>query len=248
MRNILESLKSYSGALALISKLNLWTYFAIPILISFAVAFTIGILAFSLSDNIGQFLSGFWGWDWGKDTFSVIGSFIGGLVIVILGLILFKHIIMALSAPFMGPVSEKIEAHYLGNHLPRSNSSFIELLWRGIRVNGRNLIMELLITLPLLLLKLIPVINLFSTGLIFVIQAYYAGFGNMDYTLERHKSYNESLRFVKQNKGLAIGNGIGFLLLLLIPFVGVFLVLPLSVTSATITTVKHLQKIKQSEL
>lgn len=100
--------------------------------------------------------------------------------------------------------------------------------------------MELLITLPLLLLKFIPIINLFSTALIFFIQAYYAGFGNMDYTLERHKTYRQSLNFVKQNKGLAIGNGIGFLLLLLIPFAGVLLVLPLSVTSASINTVKHL--------
>lgn len=242
MRQIVESLKSYSGALALISKLNLWKYFAVPIVISFLVASVIGILAYTLSDNIGQYLSSFWGWDWGKDTFSAIGSIIGGLVIIILGLILFKHIIMALSAPFMGPVSEKIEAHYLGFNSPKPSSSFMELLWRGIRVNGRNLIMELIITLPLLLLKFIPVINLFSTGLIFVIQAYYAGFGNMDYTLERHKSYRESLRFVKQNKGLAIGNGIGFLVLLLIPFAGVFLVLPLSVTSASIITVKHLNK------
>lgn len=240
INQILNALKSYSGAFALISKLNLWKYFAIPILISFIVALVIGLLAYTLSDNIGNYLSNFWGWDWGKDTFTYIGSILGGLIILILGLILFKHIIMALSAPFMGPVSEKIEMHYFGSVQTPSKSSFFDLLWRGIRVNGRNLLMELLITLPLLLLKFIPIINLFSTALIFFIQAYYAGFGNMDYTLERHKTYRQSLHFVKQNKGLAIGNGIGFLLLLLIPFVGVLLVLPLSVTSASINTVKHL--------
>lgn len=59
----------------------------------------------------------------------------------------------------------------------------------------------------------------------------------MDYTLERHFSYRESISFIKKHRGLAIGNGIGFLILLFIPVIGVILVLPLSVTSATIITV-----------
>ena len=59
----------------------------------------------------------------------------------------------------------------------------------------------------------------------------------MDYTLERHFKYRESVAFIRKNRGLAIGNGIGFLLLLLIPVVGVVLVLPLSVTSASVIAV-----------
>jgi CysZ protein len=73
-------------------------------------------------------------------------------------------------------------------------------------------------------------------------QAYFAGFGNMDYTLERHFSYQKSIFYVKNNRGLAIGNGIVFMLFLLIPFVGVILVHPFSVTAATIVTVKSMNK------
>ncbi len=69
-------------------------------------------------------------------------------------------------------------------------------------------------------------------------QAYFAGFGNMDYTLERHFSYQKSIQFVKENKGIAIGNGLVFMLFLLIPFVGIIFIIPFSVTSATIATVK----------
>ena len=101
--------------------------------------------------------------------------------------------------------------------------------------------MELLLTIPILLLGFIPVIGLFSTVLLFLVQAYYAGFGNMDYTLERHFKYNESLQFVSNHRGLAIGNGIVFMLFLLIPVIGVILVLPLSVTAASVKTVEALE-------
>ncbi|MDO5969154.1 EI24 domain-containing protein [Flavivirga aquimarina] len=242
IKNIILGIKAYFGAFSLISKLKLWKYFAIPMLISFITAIAVFASAYGLSDNVGTFISKIWIWDWGKDAFTTISTVIGGLVIIVIGLILFKHIIMALSAPFMSPVSEKIEAHLTGksqhNH---RNTTFLQQLWRGIRINGRNLLMELVLTIPILLLKFIPVVNIFSTILLFLVQAYYAGFGNMDYTLERHFKYKESTLFVKKHRGLAIGNGIMFILFLLVPVIGVILVLPLSVTAATTKTVEALQ-------
>lgn len=242
IKNIISGIKAYFGAFGLISKLKLWKYFAIPMLISFLTAIAVFGSAYALSDNIGGFISKIWIWEWGKDTFSSISNFIGGLVVVVIGIILFKHIIMALSAPFMSPVSEKIEAHFTGQpaHSHR-NTTFTQQLWRGIRINGRNLVMELLLTIPILLLKFIPIVNIFSTLLLFMVQAYYAGFGNMDYTLERHFQYKDSVQFVRKHRGLAIGNGIVFVLCLLIPVLGVILVLPLSVTAASIRTVEALQ-------
>jgi CysZ protein len=243
IKNISLGIKAYFGAYSLISQLKLWKYFAVPMIISLVTAIIIFGSAYGLSDNIGAFISKIWMWDWGKDTFSTISAFIGGLIIIVIGLILFKHIIMALSAPFMSPVSEKIEAHLTGN-IPHShrNTSFIQQLWRGIRINVRNLGMELLFTIPILLIGFIPIIGIISTLLLFLVQAYYAGFGNLDYTLERHFQYKESLQFVRKNRGLAIGNGMVFLLFLLIPVIGVILVLPFSVTAASKSTIEILNQ------
>ncbi|MDN3723211.1 EI24 domain-containing protein [Aequorivita sp. SDUM287046] len=245
LKNILNAIKAYGGTLGLINKLGLWKYFVVPMAISFFTAVLIGFTAWGLSDNLGNFISRIWFWDWGAETFRIISDFIGALIIIALGIILYRHIVMALSAPFMSPVSEKIERHLYGISHSHRNTSNAEQLWRGIRINVRNLLLELLFTLPILLLSLIPILNIFTTVLLYLVQSYYAGFGNMDYTLERHFKYSESVKFVRRNRGLAIGNGIVFMLVLLIPVVGIVLVLPLSVTAASVETLRVLENSKE---
>ena len=252
IKNILKGIKAYAGTFKLISKLGLWKYFGVPMLISFLTASSIILAAYTFADNFAYYTSKLWIWQWGKDTFFLISEILSGIIILVLGFILYKHIVMALSAPFMSPVSEKIENHLSG--APKDHhrkTSFTEQLWRGIRINVRNLLMEIALTIPILILSFIPVIGIGASVLLFLVQAYYAGFGNMDYTLERHFKYHESIKFVKQHRGIAIGNGIVFMLFLLIPIIGIILVLPLSVTAAsteTVTLIKNQNKLVPHDL
>lgn len=244
---IIKGIIAYGGTLQLISKLKLWKYFGVPIVISIFTATIIIISAYTFSDNIALYIAKLWVWDWGRETVFIISEIFSGLIILVLGFILYKHIVMALSAPFMSPVSEKIEAHLLGNQnfIPRK-TNFYQQLGRGIKINLRNLTMELLLSIPILIIGFIPIVGIASAFILFLVQAYYAGFGNMDYTLERHFNYKESIKFVKQNRGLAIGNGMVFMLFLLIPVLGIIMVLPLSVTAASTETTKLL--IQQNRL
>ena len=238
IKNIYRGIKAYAGTFRLISELKLWKYFGVPVLISFITAVSIGFLAWGLSDNIGRLIATLWFWEWGSETFLKISEVIGGIAVIAVGLILYKHIIMALSAPFMSPVSEKIERHLLGNEHVHRDTDNAAQLWRGVRINVRNLLLELLFTIPLIILSFIPIINIVTSILIFLIQSYYAGFGNMDYTLERHFKYDESTKFVRSHSGIAIGNGIVFMAMLFIPIIGIILVFPLSVTASTTETVR----------
>ena len=243
IKQIFFGISAYKEAFVLLSKLKLWNYFIIPTVISLLTFLFIVYTAIGYSATIGQFLAEIWIWNWGKEIVMMLSSFGGGLVILVIGLMLYKYIVLAISAPFMGVVSEKIELHLNGGfYTDCKKTTFIAQLWRGIQVNVRNLGMELFFTFPLLLLKFIPVVNLFSSVLLFLIQAYYAGFGNMDYTLERYFSFKESLGFVKKNKGYSIGNGIVFIGCLFIPVLGIIIVLPLSVTAASIQTIALLNK------
>ena len=150
VKSILSAIKAYSGTLKLISKLGLWKYFGIPILISLITSSFIFGLAYTLSDNIGDFIGSFWKFEFGKEFFTKASSFFGGLSIVILGFILYKHIVLGLSSPFMSPVSEKIENHFKGEHYQHKKTNFQEQLIRGVKLSIRNICKELLLTICLL--------------------------------------------------------------------------------------------------
>ena len=236
--NLIDGLKAYLEAYQVISRLKLWRFFMIPMLISVLIFLNIVLVSISFSDEIGLYISSFWSWDFGKETINTVSMILGGIILISIGLILFKHLVMILSAPFMGPISKKIEDDFTGVTSQTQVSSPLTLVFRSIKISSRNLFRELLLSIPILILGLIPLIGFFSLFLLFLMQAYFAGFGNMDYTLERHFSYQKSIQFVKENKGIAIGNGLVFILFLLIPFVGIIFIIPFSVTSATIATVK----------
>jgi CysZ protein len=161
---------------------------------------------------------------------------------VLLGLIIFKQLIMVICSPILSVLSERVEDQLTGKHsgsgfsLRQITSDFM----RGLRIALRNIFRELSLTIVLLLLGLVPIFTPFTTIAIFIIQAYYAGFGNMDFALERHFRYRDSVRFVQRYRGLAVGNGAIFILLLL-TFVGFLVALSLSTVAVTIETVKRLE-------
>lgn len=236
-----QSIIDYKNSFRLINKLHLWRYFGVPIIISCLTSIGILILAWKYGSTIGGLTEKIWIWDYGETYFRGFATFFGRVFIVVLGMLIFRRVVMALSAPFMGSVAEKIEKHlYPDTYFP-NQSGFFTLLFRGIRINLRNFILELIILAPLLLMSMIPLIGFITGFLIITVNAYYAGFGNMDYTLERHYSYRESIRFVRKHPEIAIGNGLIFLIILGIPILGVLFALPLAVTAATQSTLNHMQ-------
>ena len=162
LKGVYQGCSAYSEVYEIISRLKLWKFFMIPMLISFLVFSMILLISLSLSGPIGSYIASFWNWDFGQETINAISRFFGGLLIVLIGFVSFKHIIMALSAPFMGPISKIIEDDFNGAVLQIKTSTPSRLLLRGIRISSRNLVRELLLSIPILLLGLIPIIGFFS--------------------------------------------------------------------------------------
>jgi len=238
----LNGIRDYFVAYRLLNELNLWKYFRIPIIVSFLLGAAIIIASYSFADDVGAFIASAWGFSWGKDVVLTISIFIGGLLVFIVGVVIFKHALMIIVAPFMSPISEKIERHMYGI-VKRSGTGFkaqTSAFARAFQLSIRNFVMELLWVTPFFIFSFIPVIGPVFVTLIFLVQSYYAGFGNMDYTLERYFPYQRSIEYVNAHRGIAIGNGVVFMLILLIPVVGILIVLPLSTVAATISTLREL--------
>ncbi|MFT4600300.1 MAG: CysZ protein [Arenicella sp.] len=231
------AISHYGEGFRLLSKLRLWKFILVPALIAILVAAGIIWASFALAPSVGNYISDFWPFSFWENTIQSISNFLGSALIIILGVIVFRHMVMAFSGPFMAPISRKIEDHLRGKKTI-SEIGFMTSLLRSIRINVRNLLLETLLTLPFLLLGLIPIFNILTIILLFFFSAYFAGFGNLDYTLERHFKYRDSVKWVQNHRGLATGNGTIFMFILLIPVVGILLVLPLSCSAATVSVVK----------
>lgn len=243
MKGIINGAFSYIKAFEIIGRYNLWIYFLAPALISIVLGVAILGTAWGISGNIGDWLISLYPWEWGKAVLEKIATVFGAIFVVAIGFIIFRQLVIALASPFMSPMSEKIELRMTGNkqEVPFTVSKFFGDLVRGLTIALRNIIRELFFTFLLFLIGLIPILTPITTVLIFAVQSYYAGFGNMDFTLERHHRVRGSVRFVRRHWGLAIGNGAIFLLLLLTG-IGFLFAIPLGTAAATAETIKRLNQ------
>jgi CysZ protein len=107
------------------------------------------------------------------------------------------------------------------------------------------LFFELLWTLLFLLLQVIPLVGqILSTVGIFLIQAFYAGFGNFDPVLERQRfKVRDRVRFVRDHRWLTMGNGTIFVLLSLVPIIGWSLGPALGTVAATMDGLEELERV-----
>ena len=239
IKDLFAGITSYFSAFQTISKLRLWKYFWIPILLSLLIAGGLGFGIWTLSGAIASWLVAW-------IPFKVVTGVIANILLGLVGFVLFRHLVVAAVSPFMTPLAQKVEEHMTGNYTKYSGFTFkqaVKDFFRGITIAIQNIVKELLWVIPLFLLGLIPVFAIPCAILIFLIQAYYAGFGNMDYTLEGHFSVRESKRFVRKHRWLAIGNGSVFLLLLGTG-IGFLVAPPLATVAAAQESVKRLEPLQ----
>ena len=236
LNSIFQTATNFFKSFSAISKYGLWKFVVATGVLSCLVAYAIFKLVWKQSDRLGDWLSSFYKWERGSNFISSASDWLIFGVLFVLCLILYKYIMLIVSAPIMSMVSEKIELKKTGGKAPAfSLSRSMKSLVRGLRIALRNISKELLLTALLLLLGLIPIVGLFSAVLIFIVQANYAGFGACDFYMERHFSVRESVKFIRRNRGIAIANGAIFLGLLAIPIVGFFLAPILTAIGATLT-------------
>ncbi|QLH44608.1 MAG: EI24 domain-containing protein [Bacteroidota bacterium] len=151
----------------------------------------------------------------------------------ILFLSIFKYIYLTLASPLYAYISERTASSYSGQTFAFSLAQFLSDILRGMRLSLINLFRQTFSVL--FFFSLILCGGLFSLILI-LLDSYYYGFSMLDYNCERDRfSVSTARTFIRQHRGLAIGNGLPFYFSIMIPVLGVCIMAPLSCIAATLS-------------
>lgn len=244
----LKGISTYSQAITVLNRYRLWRWVILPGLVSLILGgAAIAVAAYFVGD-LSRWLGEQWPFDFGEETFELVMTIISIMLAVVLVLLSLKYIILVLVAPFMGILSELVEARITGQEPPSvSIGQIIKDIGRGLAIAVRNLFREIFYILLVTIAGLfIPVVGqVLSSGLIILIQSYYLGFGNVDFTLERKRyTVGDTVNFVSSYRWLVMGNGTAFMLFLLIPIVGLVLAPGLGTVAATLNSLEVLDGVK----
>ncbi|MBL7699204.1 MAG: EI24 domain-containing protein [Chitinophagaceae bacterium] len=244
LKEIITAIESYFKAHRFIRKHGLWKWIIIPG-IFYTILFLFGMYAFWQSSNfVVSYVSGSLGidkWVHRQDNdllsfFFLMGEMMVRLILMFFYFSLFKYIFLIIGSPVFAYLSERTEAIIEGKEFPFSFSQLMKDIFRGIKLALRNTMWQAVFTISILILSFFPVVGWVTPVIMLFVECYYYGFSMMDYSCERHKlSPSESIEYITRHKGLAIGNGMMFFLMHLIPFAGWLLAPAYAVVAATIS-------------
>ena len=238
------AIQAYFQAHRFIKKHKLWKWILIPGII-YTTLFIIGMYLFGqTSSNFIEWIAIKTGLQTWLNTVNssllgflfTMGSLLLWLILMLFYFSLFKYIFLIIGSPLFAYLSEKTEAIIEGKNLPFSFMQLLKDIKRGIIIALRNSLWQTVYTLSILLLSLIPLAGWLTPILAILVECYYYGFSMLDYSMERHKkTAAESIYFIGAHKGLAIGNGLVFYLMHLVPLIGWILAPAYSVVAATLS-------------
>ena len=244
LKEIIISIQSYIEAHQFIRRHRLWKWIVIPGVI-YTLLFMVGMYFFLQSTNEAvAFLSrqiGIPAWleqqhSEGLHFLFLMAGLILQLIFVFFYLSLFKYLFLILGSPVFAYLSEKTASILEGRDYPFSWPQLLHDAWRGVRLALRNTLWQTVYMLSLLLLSLVPVVGWIAPLIALFIECYYYGFSMLDYSCERNKlSPSESIDYIGRHRGLAIGNGIMFLLMHGVVLVGWVLAPAYAVVAATLS-------------
>ncbi len=165
-----------------------------------------------------------------------MGGLIVWLILMLFYFSLFKYLLLIIGSPLFAYLSEKTEAIIEGKDYPFSFSQLFKDMLRGMKLAFRNGLWQTVYIISIIILSLIPVVGWLTPVLALIIECYYYGFSMLDYCMERNrKSEVESIFFISAHKGLAIGNGMVFYFMHLIPIIGWVFAPAYAVIAATLS-------------
>jgi CysZ protein len=246
LKEIIIAFQSYVKAHHFISKHKLWKWILIPGIL-YTILFCVGMYFFleSASAAVGwlSHVTGISSFLHHRQSAALSFLFIMGGMMVHLVLIffyfsLFKFLFLIIGSPLFAYLSQQTEAliNGRGENFVIDKMQMMLDIRRGIRLALRNSFWQTVYIVCILILSFIPLIGWITPVICIFVECYYYGFSTCDYSGQRHNlSPSATIAYISQHKGLAIGNGIIFYGMHLIPLLGWVLAPAYAVIAATIS-------------
>ncbi len=243
LKEIIIAIQAYAQAHDFIRKHRLWKWIIVPGII-YMLLFAASMYYFTHTANsffewinkefLEQSLQKL------KDSFLgfliTLGTVMIWITVMLFYFSLFKYFILAVGSPVFAFLSEKTEAIIEGKDLEFNFYELATDIFRGISIAVRNTLWQTVYFVGILLVALIPFVGWFTPVFALLIEGYYYGFSMLDYSMKRHtKNTSESIYFIANHKGLAIGNGMIFYLFHVVPIIGWVLAPAYAVIAATLS-------------
>lgn len=233
------AVKSYGKAITFVLEKGLWKYCIWSVVVAVVLMLWESYISSSVAGYVETRLMELLQFNFlGESLKAVLGFFIRTgirIIFYFIYLSINKYILLTLLSPLMAILSEKTENLYYPSKQGFQLGQFVKDVLRGIVLAFRNMSIELLIVLLSFIIVWIPIIGWLSPFVLFILSCYFYGFSMIDYINERRKlNIHQSIAYVNQHKGLAIGNGLIFALLFAIPYIGVIIGASLAPVAAAV--------------
>jgi len=247
LKEIVLAIQSYFKAHSFIREHHLWKWILVPGII-YTLLFVTGIYFFGKSANnfIEWILNMMHANTWLHQSNSRLLRFLFVFTAAILWLVLmlfyfslFKYLWLIVGSPIFAYLSEKTEAIIEKRDYPFSMPQLIKDIVRGIAIALRNTLWQTVYTVSILILSFVPIAGWITPLIALLIECYYYGFSMLDYSCERRRmTAQESVYYIGNHKGLAIGNGMVFYLMHIVPIIGWILAPAYAVVAATLSMIE----------
>lgn len=238
LRQLKTGMSSYIDAIKFIKDNRLWHFFIPPLLLSALILWGGYALESTLkiSDTIAEVATI-------RELMTEMVNYFLLSSVVVLAYEFRKYLVFTLLSPVLTNLSMKTEKIITGNTYQFTRQQYWSDIRRALRIATGNLIVQyLILALWFILSTLIPSIKPATTVFIFIVYSYFYGFCLIDYVNERRRmNIEQSVKFVRENAGLAIGSGLIFSGLFFIPYdIGVIFAPVLGIVASCIALHKEI--------
>jgi CysZ protein len=251
LREFSSGITNYKKAFDFLLKNKLLAYYLAPLVVAFLFTL-VSILGISIfTDWLDDLFQQWFGITVKNTSFDIIKDYkeffsgAGTVVITILLKIIMyflvfrvnKYVTLIILSPVLAYLSEKVEMIITGKEYVFNPQQFLKDVWRGVFLALRNMTIEFIWVIALWSATfMIPLLLPFTAIILFLVSAYYYGFSMMDYTNERKRlSIRESIHYIQKHKGLTLGNGVVYQIIISFPFIGAVIAPITAVVAATLS-------------